>query len=108
SIVDANLTVGVTRGLQFKVGKFKAPIGLELLQSDSWIFFNERSIATNLVPNRELGLQASGDLLEGIFSYQLGVFNGLPDGGSTNNTDFDNGKEIAGRLLVSPFKRGTI
>jgi hypothetical protein len=38
---------------------------LELLQSDSWTFFNERSIVTNLVPNRDLGVQASGDLLGG-------------------------------------------
>jgi phosphate-selective porin OprO/OprP len=105
SILDANLTVGLSRALQFKLGKFKTPVGHELLQSDSFTFFNERSLATNLVPNRELGIQASGEFLEGTFSYQLGVFNGLPDAGNTNNTDFDNGKDIAGRLIVSPFKR---
>jgi len=104
SILDANLGVTVTKALQFKLGKFKSPIGLELLQSDSWTFFNERSIATNLVPNRDLGIQASGDLLDGRVNYTVGVFNGLPDGASSNNADFDNEKDIVGRVVTTPFK----
>ncbi len=104
SLVDANFTVTLDKALQFKFGKFKSPVGLELLQSDSWTFFNERSIVTNLVPNRDLGIQASGALLGGALNYQLGVFGGLGDGGSSNNTDFDNEKEIVGRLFASPFK----
>jgi phosphate-selective porin OprO/OprP len=105
SVIDANLAVGLNRALQFKLGKFKTPVGHELLQSDSWTFFNERSLATNLVPNRDVGLQASGEFYEGVLGYQLGVFNGLADGGSSTNTDFDNGKELAGRVMVTPFKR---
>lgn len=104
SILDANFTVGVNKALQLKFGKFKNPIGLELLQSDSWTFFNERSIATNLVPNRDLGVQASGEVLDGTVAYQVGVFGGLADGGSTTNTDFDNEKEIDARVFATPFK----
>lgn len=104
SIVDANFSVAVSPALQFKFGKFKVPVGLELLQSDSWTFFNERSIVTNLVPNRDLGVQASGDLLGGKLSYAVGLFGGLADGGSTTNADVDNEKDIAGRLYASPFK----
>lgn len=104
SILDANFTVAVNKSLQLKFGKFKSPVGYELLQSDSWTFFNERSIATNLVPNRDLGVQASGDVLGGTLNYTVGALGGLGDGGSTNNADFDNEKEIVGRLFASPFK----
>lgn len=104
SIIDANLTYNFSPALQLKVGKFKSPIGIELLQSDSWTFFTERSLATNLVPNRDLGLQLGGDVFGGKLNYAAGVFNGLPDGGSSSNADFDNSKEFAGRVLFSPFK----
>jgi len=104
SIQDANFTVNVSPAAQFKFGKFKVPIGLELLQSDSWTFFNERSIVTNLVPNRDLGIQVGGDLFDGRVSYQAGIFGGVPDAGSTSNSDFDNEKDVAGRVVTTPFK----
>jgi phosphate-selective porin OprO/OprP len=103
-IQDANFTVALDKALQFKFGKFKSPVGLELLQSDAWTFFNERSIVTNLVPNRDLGVQASGDLLDGKLSYAAGVFNGVADGASTTNADFDNEKDVVGRVIATPFK----
>jgi phosphate-selective porin OprO and OprP len=104
SILDASLTIGLTKWAQLRVGKFKVPVGHEQLQSDSWTFFNERSIATNLVPNRDLGIQIGGDLAEGRVNYALGVFNGLGDGGSTTNTDADEEKSLAGRLFFTPFR----
>jgi phosphate-selective porin OprO/OprP len=105
SILDANFTIAVDRALQFKFGKFKEPVGLERLQSDSWTFFNERSLASNLTPDRDLGVQASGDLLDGRVNYALGVFNGVADAASSTNTDFDNDKTIAARVFASPFRR---
>jgi phosphate-selective porin OprO/OprP len=104
AIVDANIGVVVTPKVQLKFGRLKSPVGLELLQSDSWTFFNERSIVTNLVPNRDLGVQASGDVLDGRLNYTAGVYGGLPDAASTNNADFDNEKSFAGRLYATPFK----
>jgi phosphate-selective porin OprO/OprP len=104
SILDANLGITISPALQLKLGKFKSPVGLELLQSDSWTFFNERSIVTNLVPNRDLGVQASGELLGGRLSYTAGIFGGVADGASTTNTDFDNEKDFVARVIASPFK----
>ena len=104
SILDANLGVAINPALGFKIGKLKSPVGLELLQSDSWTFFNERSIVTNLVPNRDLGIQAGGSVLNGILNYSAGVFGGVPDGGSSNNSDFDNEKDFVGRVYATPFK----
>jgi phosphate-selective porin OprO/OprP len=104
TILDANLGINVRPALQFKVGKFKAPVGLEQLQSDTWTFFNERSIASNLVPNRDLGITAGGDLRNGKLNYTVGVLNGVADGASTTNADFDNEKDLVARVMVSPFK----
>ena len=104
AIVDANLGWTVTPQLQFKFGRFKSPVGLELLQSDSWTFFDERSIVTNLVPNRDLGLTASGEILNGTVSYTVGFVGGVADGASTTNTDFDNEKDVVGRIFARPFK----
>lgn len=104
SIVDANLGVTLNKALTVKFGKFKSPVGLELLQFDSWTFFNERSIVTNLVPNRDLGVQASGDVLNRTLNYTVGIFGGVADGASTTNTDFDNEKDVVARLMASPFK----
>ena len=104
SILDANIGLALTKWAQLRVGKFKVPVGHEQLQSDSWTFFNERSIATNLVPNRDLGIQLGGDLAQNRVNYAFGVFNGVGDGGSTTNTDVDEEKSLAGRLFFTPFR----
>ncbi|PTX96392.1 porin [Opitutus sp. ER46] len=104
SILDANISVALTPAAQLKFGKFKEPLGLELLQSDSWTFFNERSMATNLVPNRDLGVQLSGDVIGGKLNYMVGLFGGLADNASTTNTDYDEEKDLIGRVFASPFK----
>ncbi|HXU44714.1 MAG TPA: porin, partial [Thermoanaerobaculia bacterium] len=91
----------------FKVraGKFKVPVGLERLQSGSDILFVERGFPTNLVPNRDLGIQVHGDLATGTVNYQVGVFNGVPDGASAD-VDSDSGKDVAARLFFQPFVNG--
>lgn len=104
-ILDAYAGVGFSPAFQVRVGKFKTPVGLEQLQADPVAFFNERSVATGLTPNRDVGLQISGDVLENRLNYTLAVFNGVPDGGNnvTGATDFDSDKLFAARLFATPF-----
>ena len=104
SILDANLGITLDKALQLKFGKFKSPVGLELLQSDSWTFFNERSLVTNLVPNRDLGILASGSVLSDTVAYSAGIFGGVADSASSTNADFDNDKDFVARAYVTPFK----
>ena len=92
--------------MQFKFGKFKAPVGLELLQSDSWTFFNERSLVSDLVPNRDLGVQVGGTIRDGAIAYAAGVFNGVADGGSSTNADFDSDKDVVGRVYRPALQGG--
>ena len=104
SILDANLGIAFSKGFQLRAGKFKSPVGLEQLQSDAWALFAERSLVTNLVPNRDLGITAGGDLFNGTVNYTVGAFNGVADGANTTNTDFDNEKDFVARILVTPFR----
>ena len=104
-IVDAYLNYRYNSALQLEAGKFKAPIGLEHLESDRDILFNERSLVTELVPNRDLGVELHGDLFGGVASYALGVFNGGTDyNGTTVNASFQDDKAFEGRVFFQPWK----
>ena len=102
-ILDANLTYRYRPELQLTAGRFKVPVGLEQLQSDSTMFFAERALPTNLTPNRDIGVQLHGSLWENALLYAAGVFNGVGDNRNTTNADFDDEKEAAGRLFAHPF-----
>jgi phosphate-selective porin OprO/OprP len=104
-IQDAYLNYRYIPELQLEAGKFKSPVGLEQLQSDPYLLFNERSLVTDLVPNRDLGVELHGDLFGGAASYAAGLFNGVSDyNGTTVNTDSDNDKAFAARIFLQPWK----
>ena len=106
-LFDAYTDLKLAPAFSIRVGKFKPPTGLERLQSASDIVFAERALATNLVPNRDVGLQVSGDIASGMVSYQAGVFNGVPDLGN-GDADVYDAKDFAGRLFLQPFRRGAL
>jgi phosphate-selective porin OprO/OprP len=103
---DAYLEARFSPAAKLRVGKFKPPVGLERLQSGTDILFVERALPTNLVPNRDLGIQLSGDFAGGAVSYAAGVFNGVADGGS-GDLDNNDGKDYAGRLFFQPFLKSS-
>jgi phosphate-selective porin OprO/OprP len=89
---------------RLRAGKFKEPVSLERLQSATDLVFIERSLANNLAPNRDVGLQLAGDFFDGALSYQAGAFNGVVDGGSSDG-DITSDKDLAARLFAEPFKQ---
>lgn len=104
-IFDAYVNYRYRPWLQFRGGKFKSPIGLEQLQQDVNITFNERSLATDLVPNRDLGFMLWGDVGGGVASYAVGIFNGVGDAQNSGNNTFDDHHEFEARLFLQPFKK---
>lgn len=106
-VQDAYVDVNQLSWARVRVGKFKPPVGLERLQSATGILFVERALPTNLVPNRDVGVQIWADTLAGVFSYAAGIFDGAPDGGSLD-TDANSGKDLAGRIFLQPFRRSGI
>jgi len=107
SLVDAWINYRYRPELQLRVGKMKGPVGLENLQADAVGSFNERSLATDLVPNRNLGIQLGGDIAGGVASYAVGAFNQTGDYRNSNNNDFNDNKELSGRLFLQPFKNSS-
>ncbi len=86
---------------KLRVGKFKGPVGLERLQTDTATIFSETALPSNLVPNRDAGVQLSGDLSGGRVAYQLAVTNGVVDG-TNGETDTNDGKDYTGRVFITP------
>jgi phosphate-selective porin OprO/OprP len=85
-------------------GKFKGPVGLGMLQSIMDVEFNERSLATGLVPLRNIGIQLSGSFFDDAVSLAAGVFNSAGDQRNPGNADFNDDREFAGRVFIKPFK----
>ena len=78
-LLDAYFDIRFSPKFRVRTGKDKTPIGYELLQGDPYLLFPERSLASSLVPNRDVGIQVQGDLSPRLF-YAAGIFNGVPDG----------------------------
>jgi phosphate-selective porin OprO and OprP len=104
-IYDAYVQLNYVPRFQVRAGKFKPPVGLERLQSDDDTTFVERGLPTLLVPSRDIGFQMAGDLVRRRLSYQVGVFNGVPDN-SLTDASATNHRSYAGRIFTTPFQSG--
>ncbi len=100
---DAYADLRIGSGLTLRAGKFKEPVSLDRLTGAADLIFIERSLTNNLLPNRDVGFQLSGETARGTLAYQVGAFNGLTDGGSTDG-DTANDKDVAARIFAQPFK----
>jgi phosphate-selective porin OprO/OprP len=107
-VQDAYVNARLWPEFQIQAGKFKEPVGLERLQSGANLLFVERGYPTQLLPNRDVGIQLHGELLNGSLNYAAGIFNGVADGGSGDFETADDEKDFAGRLLAHPFKNTEI
>ncbi len=87
---------------KLRVGKFKEPIGLEVLKSDRELTFAERSLASDLVPLRYVGVQLGGSILSHSINYEAGYFDGSEDG-SNGNFQWTQSHEFAARGFFLPF-----
>ncbi|HEX2657568.1 MAG TPA: porin [Polyangia bacterium] len=102
-VFDAYLDAHPFPWLRLRVGKFKTPLGLERLQTDADLVFMERALTQDLTPVRDVGAALWGDLAGGMVQYSLGLYNGAVDGANPD-LDTNHAKDVAGRLLIQPFK----
>ena len=102
-IQEAYLELKTLPYAKLRAGKFKEPIGLEVLRQDRDLSFTERSLASELVPLRYLGAQLSGSLLSKTINYEAGYFQGSSDGSNAVFTQWAHGNEGVGRVFLMPF-----
>lgn len=104
---DGYLDYKRSNAFNVRLGRTKVPFGIERLQSSAETLFNEPGLSTALTPNYDVGILPYGTLAAGTIEYALGVFNGGPDGASVD-ADANDGKDVAARLFVTPFKNGAV
>lgn len=102
-IQEAFLELKSSPYAKLRVGKFKEPIGLEVLRQDRDLTFVERSMASDLLPLRYIGAQISGSVLSKSIEYQGGYFDGSSDGSNGVFTQWASGNEVAARAFFLPF-----
>ena len=105
---DAYLNIHYWPEFQIQGGKMKELMNVEWQPADSSLWFVERSYPSQLVPNRNIGIQVHGDLLGGALSYAAGMYNGLQDGGSGDIETDSNSKDVAARIFAQPFLNTSI
>jgi phosphate-selective porin OprO/OprP len=102
-IQEAFLELKTFKFAKLRAGKFKEPIGLEVLRSDRELTFAERSLASDLVPLRYIGAQLSGSVLSDSIAYAAGYFDGSSDGSNGVFTQWAHSNEAAARVFFHPF-----
>lgn len=105
-IRDAYVDTRFSDAFRLRVGKARAPFGLERLQSPGHTLFAERGLPTALVPDRDTGVQVHGALGGEFLGYAVALTNGVTDGGSAD-ADANDGKDVTGRVVVRPFAGGS-
>lgn len=97
AVVDsAFINFGWMKNAQIRVGQFTMPFNLETIVSSNNIDYLERSLNSNLAPNKELGAMVYGAPLTG-FTYALAVSNGAGSNASDTVAARD-GKDLLGRV----------
>lgn len=106
TLIDAYGEFKLASAFKIRGGKFKSPMGLERLQSDTVNNFTEAGLPSNLLPARDVGFQLSGDVLGDSVNYAVGVFNGATDSASatSQDTDNDSDKDVVARVFAHLFK----
>jgi len=100
-LYDAFVDVQPIRAIGFRAGKEKSPFGLERSQAEQSLTFVERGLPGDLAPDRDIGASIHGEVAS-VASYEVGIFDGAPDG---NSVDLDNNgaKDVDARLFLHPL-----
>jgi phosphate-selective porin OprO/OprP len=93
------------RNFRFQFGQFKAPFGLQQLNSSGRLQFVDRAITdAKYNPGREMGVMFAGTAVARKLGYEIGVFNGSGESIRQNNRSH----LWAGRVFVDPLGAYTL
>ena len=100
-LLDAFVTYRIDERFRLRAGRMKTPYLYEYYSiAEGDLIAPERSLyADNMAANRQMGMMALGELLEGRLGYALGVFNGP----RRSFQDFNSAKDVIGYFNTRPF-----
>lgn len=104
TIRDGYIDTVFSPSFRVRVGKARVPFSYDRNVLILNALFIERGFTANIAPDRDTGVIAMGDLAGGVFSLFGSVTNGVVDGGSADG-DTNEGKDVAGRIVVRPWFR---
>jgi len=104
TIADAFINFDAMEEIQVQAGKFTVPIGLEMLAPVAFIPFAERSLTSNLIPNRDLGVMTHGLLFSKRLSWAAMVGAGARNDTVQSGLDYGTGPVGYFRLFYQPFR----
>ena len=104
TIADAFVNFDTVEEIQVQAGKFTVPLGLEMLTPVPFIPFAERSLTSNLIPNRDLGVMAHGILFDEKLSWAAMVGSGARNDTVQSGLDYGTGPVGYFRLFCQPFR----
>ena len=99
-LLDGHADLPVTPTWKLRFGKFKSPIGLELLEAPIELVFIDSAYPTYLVPNRDTGALLYGSV--GSWDVQLASLAGAADTSSLDK-DNDSGRSLIARVIGKPI-----
>jgi hypothetical protein len=102
ALADFWINYSVMPALNFMLGQFNSPFGMEIQTSSNATTFMERNIAMRSFAHPEaksIGLMAWGDVADKMFFYGIGVVAG--DG--QNRPGIDASPHFIGRVFARPF-----
>lgn len=103
ALQDGYLSLKLAPWVAVGAGKFQVPLGWERFISPSDLLFYDRALPSQIAPNRDVGLQFAGKLGNGVVEYAVGAFDGGSDG-SNIDKDFNDDKDLYGRLWLAPAR----
>ncbi len=103
TIADAFINFDTIEEIQVQVGKFTVPVGLEMLTPAAFIPFAERSLTSNLIPNRAIGVMTHGILWEKL-SWAAMVGTAARNDTVASGLDYNTGPIGYFRLFYQPFR----
>ena len=104
TIADAFINYDPIEEIQVQVGKFTVPVGLETLTPAAYLPFSERSLTSNLIPNRDLGVMTHGSLFSEKLSWAAMVGAGARNDTVQSGLDYGSGPVGYFRLFSQPFR----
>src|SRR5262245_4996813 len=90
-------------GVNFRVGHFDEPMGLDRLTSSKYGTFIERGLQEALVPARNTGMMFLGEMLDHRLSYFAGFFRDANGAGDDINNDNQGEHNLTFRVAGRPW-----